>query len=306
MRAAFYNEHGEPEKLQLGDRPAPRPGPGELLIANHAAAVGVWDVGVMAGGFGNPPLPMIPSCEVAGVVEVVSNGSDFEPGDRVYGFLGFASGGLAEYVTAASERVARKPAGISFAEAAALVVGAGTAYEGLIDRAGLQPGETVLITAASGGVGTAAVQIAAAVGARVLGVAGARNHDYLRGLGASETFDYNEPDWVARLKASVPDGVDLVFDGAGGQTRDRAIAAIKDGGRGVFIVGTPEDLRPDIEAHLFSADVTRARLEAIGRLVEAGKLRAQIEAELPLEQAREAMAHVARRHTRGRVVLKVR
>jgi NADPH2:quinone reductase len=311
MRAAFYNAHGEPEKLQIGHRPKPRPVPGKLLIKNYAAAVGAWDVGVMASGFGDPPLPMIPGCEVAGVVEAVSDGSDLEPsdlklGDEVYGCLGFASGGFAEYSIAAPDHLAHKPERVSFEQAAALVVGAGTAYEGLIDRARLRPGEAVLITAAAGGVGTAAVQIAAAVGARVLGVASARNHDYIRGLGASETFDYHDPEWVPRLKQAVPDGVDVLFDGAGNQTRDRAIAVVKDGGRGVFIVGAPTDLRPDIQAHLFSADVTRDRLEAINQLVQERKLAAHIEAELPLKQAREAMTHVARGHTRGRVVLKIR
>src|SRR5919109_3481529 len=190
MRAAYYDEHGGPDKLQVGERPRPLPGIGEVLIRNRAAAVGIWDVNVMAGRFGEPPLPMIPGCEIAGVVEVVGNGSDLAPGDQVYGCLGFASGGLAEYAIAPSGRLARKPSDVSFEQAAALVVGAGTAYEGLIDRAGLQPGETVLITAASGSVGTAAVQIAAGIGARVVGVGSARNHDYLRSLGAADTFDY--------------------------------------------------------------------------------------------------------------------
>jgi NADPH2:quinone reductase len=306
MRVAFYTEHGDTEKLRIGDLPKPQLAAGEVLIKTHAAAVGAWDVSVMAGRFGDPPLPMIPGCEVAGVVEAVSNGSDLKPGDEVYGCLGFASGGFAEYVTAPLDHIARKPAEISFAEAAALVVGAGTAYEGFVDRAQLRPGETVLITAAAGGVGTAAVQIAAAVGARVLGVASTRNHDYIRGLGASDTFDYHDADWASRLTETVPEGVDVLFDGAGGQTRDRAIAAVKQGGRSVFIVGTPTDLRPDIQAHLFSADVTRERLEAINRLAQDGTLKAYIEAELPLEQARDAMTHVARGHTRGRVVLKIR
>ena len=305
MRAAYYNERGDLEKLQLGDWPKPEPVPGEVLIKTHAAAIGIWDVNVMMGRFGDPPLPRIPGCEIAGVVEAVSDGSDLEPGDEVYGYLGFESGGLAEYVTVASDHLVRKPESISFEEAAALVVGPGTAYEGLVDRAQLRPGETVLITAASGGVGTSAVQIAAAAGARVLGVAIARNHDYIRGLGASETFDYNDPDWVSRVRESVPKGVDVLFDGAGNETRDHAIAAVKEGGRGVFIVGAPADPRPDIQAHMFSMDLTRERLEAINQLVTERKLKAHIEAELPLEQAREAMAHVSAGHTRGRVVLKV-
>jgi NADPH2:quinone reductase len=306
MRAAFYNERGDLASLQIGNQPKPVPVPGEILIKIHAAAVGIWDVNVMKGRFGNPPLPMIPGCEVAGVVEAGRDASGFKPGDEVYGCLGFKSGGFAEYAAAETNHVAHKPEGISFEDAAALVVSAGTAYEGLIDRAQLQAVETVLVTGASGGVGTAAVQIAAATGAKVFGVASARNRDYVRGLGASEAFDYNDSDWVSRLKESVPEGVDVVFDGVGGRTRHRAIEAVKKGGRGVFIVGAPPDLRSDIKAHEFSADVTRGRLEAINRLVEEGKLKAHIEAELPLEQATDAMTYVDGGHTRGRLVLTVR
>lgn len=193
----------------------------------------------------------------------------------------------------------RKPARLSFAEAATLVVGPATAYEGLIDRAGLAAGETVLITAASGGVGTAAVQVAAAAGATVYGVASARNHDYLRGLGATAAFDYEDPDWVARL----PTRVDVLLDGAGDTTRDGAIAALVDGGRAVFLVGGPAELRVDVQPYVFTADITRARLEAVVGLVEDGRLQARVEAAVPLERAREAIAHVARGHTRGRMIV---
>jgi NADPH2:quinone reductase len=305
MRAAYYNQHGEPEKLQIGDRPKPQPARGEVLIKNVAAAIGAWDLGVMKSGYGNPPLPHIPSCEVAGIVELASDGSDFKPGDEVYGGLGFRSGGLAEYAAVATDHLAPKPENLSFAEAAALVVPAGTAYEGLIDRAQLQSGEIVLITAASGNVGTAGVQIAAATGAAVFGVASTQNHAHLRALGVTDVFDYHDPEWISQLKETVPDGVDLLFDGTGNETRDRAVDTVRDGGRGVFIVGPPNDLRSDIQAHVFSADVTQDRLAAINRLVGKGKLKPQIKAEFPLEEARNAMAQVANRHTRGRIVLKL-
>ena len=113
------------------------------------------------------------------------------------------------------------PERASFAEAAALVIGAGIAYEGLVDRGQLQAGETVVITAAAGGVGSAVVQMAAAIGARPLGVASSPNHDYLRGLGASEVFDYHASKWVQQVLAMVPGGVDVMFDCVGGETRDR-------------------------------------------------------------------------------------
>ncbi len=199
------------------------------------------------------------------------------------------------------------PGQASFPEAAGLVIAGGTAHEGLAGRGRLQAGETLLITAAAGGVGSAAVQIAAALGARPLGVAGPGNHDYLRGLGASEVFDYHAADWVQQVRAAVPGGVDLLFDGAGGQTRDQAIGAVRDGGRAIFIVlaGPAAQLERGITGESFAAHVDRPRLEALRRLVDAGQLRPQVEAVLPLEQAREALARVAGRHTRGKIVLQI-
>jgi NADPH2:quinone reductase len=156
-------------------------------------------------------------------------------------------------------------------------------------------------------VGSAAVQLVAAMGARPLGVAGPRNHDYLLGLGASDAFDYHAADWVQQVLAAVPGGVDVLFDGAGGQTRDRAVGAVREGGRAIFLVlaGPPAQLQRGITGESFSADVTRQRLEAIGQLVDAGKPRPQIEAVFPLERVREALERVAGRHTRGKVVLQI-
>lgn len=305
LRAAYYDERGETSNLQVGDQPKPEPGDGEVLIRNKAAAVGIWDVNVMRGLFGNPPLPMIPGSEVAGLVEAAPDSSGFKPGDEVYGSAGWKARAFAEYVTVPADHLAHKPAALTFSEAAALVVSAGTAYEGLIDRGKLHRGETVLITAASGAVGTAAVQIAVSAGARVLALASAVNHDYVRHLGASEVFDYHDADWAERVGAAAPDGIDVLFDGTANKVRDRAADLIKQGGRGVFITGPPDELRPDIQAHVFSAEINRDRLEGISRLVEQGKLKARISAELPLGQAREAMERVSRGRTRGRVVLTI-
>jgi len=196
---------------------------------------------------------------------------------------------------------------VSFVEAAGLVVGACTAYEGLIDRGRLQAGETVLITAAAGGVGSAAVQIAAAAGARVVAVASPPNHDYLLSLGASECFDYHAAGWARQVRAVVPGGVDSLFDGAGGATRDQALDAVRDGGRAISIVlqGTPLRLERGITGESFAAHGGRPRLQQLAALVDAGKLRPQAETVLPLGQAREALARVAARHTRGKIALQI-
>jgi NADPH2:quinone reductase len=305
MRVALVRELGGIDSVELREWPDPTPAAGQAVVRVRAAGVGPWDVAMISGAFGRPPLPFIPGLEVAGVVESVGDGADVQPGDQVYANLQAAGGGFADYALASVDHLARTPDRASFEEAAGLVVGGGTAYEGLVDRGRLRAGETVLVTAAAGGVGSVAVQLVAAVGARPLGVASARNRDYLLGLGASEVFDYHAADWVQQVRAAVPGGVDVLFDGAGGETRDRAVGAVRAGGRAVFLVGPPAQLERGIMGESFSADGTRQRLEAIGRLVDAGKLRPQIEAVVPFEQVRDALGRVAGRHTRGKNVLQI-
>jgi NADPH:quinone reductase-like Zn-dependent oxidoreductase len=291
MRAALARELGGIDRVELGEMPDPVP----------------WDVGFLGGGYPGGALPFVPGQEIAGVVEAAGDGADVRPGDRVYGTLFPAGGGFAELALASADRLAPMPAQVTFPEAAGLVIGAGTAYEGLVDRGRLQAGETVLITAAAGGVGSAAVQIAAGLGARPLGVASPGNHDYLRRLGASEVFDYHAADWVQQVRAAVPGGADLLLDCAGGQTRDQAIGAVRDGGRVISIVLSEPlpQLERGITGDEFAAHVGRAQLEALSQLVEAGSLHPQVEAVLPLEQARYALARVAGGHTRGKIVLQI-
>jgi NADPH:quinone reductase len=307
VRVALAMELGGIDSVELGDRPDPAPAAGQALIKVHGAGVGPWDVGFLSGGFPGLALPFVPGQEIAGVVEAVGDGAGVHPGERVYASLFPAGGGFAELALAPAGRLAAMPGQVSFQEAAALVIGAGTAYEGLDDRGRLQAGETVLITAAAGGVGSAAVQIAAAMGARPLGAASLPNHDFLRSLGASEVFDYHAADWVRQVRAAVPGGVDLLFDCAGGQTRDQAVGAVRDGGRAISIVfpGPPAQLERGITGESFAAHVTRQRLEALRRLVDTGRLRPQVQAVLPLDQARQALAQVAGRHTRGKIVLQI-
>ena len=307
MRAALARQLSGIDSVELGELPDPAPAAGQALIRVHGAGVGPWDVGFLGGGFPGLALPFVPGQEVAGVVEAVGDGAGVQPGERVYAALFPAGGGFAELALASADRLAPMPATANFVEAAGLVIGAGTAYEGLIDRGRLQAGETVLITAAAGGVGSAAVQIAAAVGARVVAVASPPNHDYLLSLGASEVFDYHAADWAQQVRAVVPGGVDLLFDGAGGQTRDRALGAVRDGGRAISIVlqGTPLQLERGITGESFAAHGGRPRLEQLAALVDAGKLRPQAETVLPLGQAREALARVAARHTRGKIALQI-
>jgi len=307
MRAAVARELGGIGGVELGEQPDPVPTAGQVLVRVRGAGVGPWDVGFLGGGFPGVTLPFVPGQEVAGVVESAGDGTGVRPGERVYASLFPAGGGFAELALASADRVAPMPGQAGFAEAAGLVVSGGTAHEGLIDRGRLQAGETVLVTAAAGGVGSAAVQIAVAAGTRALGVASRDNHDYLRSLGANEVFDYHDPDWPSQVRAAVPGGVDLLLDCAGGQTRDQAISAVRDGGRAVFIVlsGPDAQLERGITGEPFAARVTRQRLEALNQLVDTGVLRPQVSAVLPLDQAREALTQVAARHARGKIVLQI-
>jgi len=165
MRVALAEELGGIDSVELSERPAPAPAAGQALVRVHGAGVGLWDVGFLGGGFPGLALPFVPGQEVAGVVEAAGDRAGVQPGERVYASLFPAGGGFAELALASADRLAAMPGQASFAEAAGLVIGGGTAYEGLVDPGPLQPGETVLITAATGGVGSAAVQIAAAIGA---------------------------------------------------------------------------------------------------------------------------------------------
>jgi NADPH:quinone reductase len=306
MRVALAQELNGIDSVQLGERPDPARGAGQVLIRVHGAGVGPWDVGFVGGAFPGLTLPFVPGQEIAGVVEAADGAAGVLPGEQVYTSLFPAGGGFAELAVAPADRVAPMPERLSFAEAAGLVIAGGTAHKGLVDLGRLQAGESVLITAAAGGVGGLAVQIAAAVGSRPLGVASPANHDYLLSLGASQVFDYHAADWVQQVQAATSGGADLLFDAAGGQTRDQALGAVRDGGRAIFIVlqsPAPARLERGITGQSFAANVDRPRLEALGRLVDAGHLLPQVEAVLPLDQAREALARVAGRHTRGKIVL---
>jgi NADPH:quinone reductase len=306
MRVALAQELNGIDSVQLDERPDPARGAGQVLIRVHGAGVGPWDVGFVGGAFPGLTLPFVPGQEIAGVVEAADGGAGVLPGEQVYTSLFPAGGGFAELALAPADRVAPMPERLSFVEAAGLVIAGGTAHKGLVDLGRLQAGESVLITAAAGGVGSLAVQIAAAVGSRPLGVASPANHDYLLSLGASQVFDYHAADWVQQVQAATSGGADLLFDAAGGQTRDQALGAVRDGGRAIFIVlqsPAAAQLERGITGQSFAANVDRPRLEALGRLVDAGHILPQVEAVLPLDQAREALARVAGRHTRGKIVL---
>lgn len=302
MKAAYYEKFGDPDVIEIGQLPAPEPTEKHVIIRIRAAAVGYWDVKQMQGQFGEQTFPVIPGYEVVGVV-IIGSG-DLQQGDNVVASLGHP-GGLAQFVSAPVRRTVMKPPQIPAVDAAGLVVNGGTALEGLDDRAGLQDHEWLLVTAAAGGVGSAAVQIGRIRGARVIGVASAGNHELLRDLGVVASFDYHDPAWPAQVRDLVPGGVDVLLDAAGGETGAQAVTTVKPGGRALLIAGEPSSLPDGVKAIPYSADTNGPRLRAVLELAARGQLRAVTDSTYPLDDARAALERVASRRNHGRVVLLV-
>jgi NADPH:quinone reductase-like Zn-dependent oxidoreductase len=308
MKAVRMHEYGGPEVLKYEDAPRPEAADGEVLVRVHAAAVNPVDWKIRAGqakGFLNYSLPLILGWDLSGVVESVGSGAaDWKAGDEVYSRPDISrNGSYAEYIVVKAAELGRKPQSIDHVNAAAIPLAGLTAWQVLFDAAGLTAGQRILIHAAAGGVGTFAVQLAKWKGAYVIGTASARNHAFLRELGADETIDYNQ----TPFETAVHD-VDVVLDAMAGETRQRSWQVLKKGGILVSILGPPS--AEEAAAHgVRQAGVfvqpNRAQLEEMAKLVDAGKLRPIVEEVLPLREAARAHEKNQTLHTRGKLVLRV-
>ncbi|WP_253916368.1 NADP-dependent oxidoreductase [Streptomyces sp. MNP-20] len=310
MRAVSPRAWGAPDVLVPVEVDRPVPGLTEILVKVHAAGVNPVDWKTRAAGeFGTWGDTPILGYDVSGTVEAVGPGVTlFAPGDEVFGMPRFPeqAGGYAEYVTAPARRFARKPAAVDHVQAAALPLAALTAWQGLVETAGLRAGQRVLIHAAAGGVGHLAVQIAKAHGAYVIGTARADKHDFLRGLGADELIDYTTADFAAAVR-----DVDVVLDGVGGEYGPRSLPVLRRGGHLVTLPdpgGLPDAARAEalgVHTGWTVVEPDRHGMLEIARLVEEGKLRAEIAKVLPLKDAAEAHAYGERGRTQGKIVLQV-
>ena len=240
MKAIRVHEFGGPEVLRLEDVPMPRPGPGQVLVRMHAIGVNPVETYVRAGTFGyRPALPYTPGNDGAGVVEDVgSDVNELKPGDRVYTARS-VSGTYAEFALCTTEQVHPLPANVSFEQGAAIGTPYATAYRGLFQRAEAKPGETVLVHGASGGVGTAAVQLAHARGLRVFGTAGSdEGRKLAREQGADEVFDHRAPDHFEQImKATSGRGVDVIAEMLANVNLGKDLTILAKGGR-VVIIGS--------------------------------------------------------------------
>ncbi|MEZ3182229.1 NADP-dependent oxidoreductase [Streptomyces pimonensis] len=309
MHAISQDIHGAPDVLKEVRLPKPVPGLSQISVAVRAAGVNPTDWKHRAGGGFVDRLPLVLGWDVSGIVEAVGYGVTlFKPGDEVFGMLPYpyGVGSHAEYVTAPARAFAHKPAGVDHIQAGALPLAALTAYQALVDTAGVRPGQRVLVHAAAGGVGHLAVQIAKARGAYVIGTASAPKHDFVRSLGADEVIDYRSVDFAEALQ-----DIDVVLDPLSGDTRARSLGILRPGGVLVSLLpGTDPDeaARADelgvrVETLLVEAD--HAGMKAIADLVEAGSLRAHIEAVFPLAEAAAAHTLGETDRTTGKLVLTV-
>ncbi|WP_410564164.1 NADP-dependent oxidoreductase [Amycolatopsis sp. cmx-4-61] len=307
MRIVTQQALGGPEVLRVTEAPRPDPGPTEVLVRVHAAGINPVDWKVRRGGgfLGEPPFTV--GWDVAGVVEETGFGATgVEKGDEVLGMPWFPrpANAYAEYVTAPSRQFVRKPAGLSFAEAAALPLAGLTAWQGLVDVANVHAGQRVFVDAAAGGVGHLAVQIAKARGAHVIGTASAKKHDFLRELGVDEPIDYHD-------ETATASDVDVYFGLVGEDSDLRWLPAIKEGG---LLIGVPSGVGDRIEKAAEARNVRTRRilvepdlggLTGLVELVEAGQLKVRVERTFPLEDVAKAHELGEAGRVSGKLVLTV-
>lgn len=305
----------------LADLPAPEPGPGEVRVRVTAASVNFPDILVCQGKYQlKLEPPFVPGMDFAGEVDAPGEGAAFEPGDAVVGGVRF--GAFAEYVVVSAESLRRKPERMSFAAAAAYPAAYLTAYVALVRRAQLQPGETLLVHGASGGVGLATVDVGKLLGATVIATSGSpAKLDVLQAYGADHVLNVGEG-FREPVKALTDGrGADVIFDPVGGDVFDESTRCIAFDGR-LLVVGFTSGRIAEVATNIplikgFSVVGVRAgeygrrfpekgreNIEAIWRWAEAGRVHPRIHAELPLAEAREALALLQRREVIGKVIVR--
>jgi NADPH:quinone reductase-like Zn-dependent oxidoreductase len=301
MKAVVVHQFGGPEVLKYEHAPRPQPKENEILVRVIAAGVNPADIYVRSGKSGPATtLPVIRGWDIAGIAEEIGPSvTKFTKGDAVYGNV--RNGGYAEFAVAAEKDVALKPTALDFVQAAAVPVAARTAWYALVDTAHLSAGQTVLIQGGSGGVGSFAVQIAKARGAKVFATASTANQDLLKELGADVAIDYTKQKFEDVVK-----DVDVVLDAASKETLERSYPVLKKGGFLVSIVGKPDAAKVrqyGIQAPPLA--VSGSPLPELTKLFDAKKIKVVVTQTLPLSEAQKAHEQIGTHHTRGKIVLKI-
>jgi NADPH:quinone reductase len=319
MKAIVLSKFGGFDAFEMRDVAVPTVGPRQVRVRVHATAINPLDYQIRRGDYADHvPLPAIIGHDVSGVVEQKgADVSEFDVGDEVYYTTKIfgGPGSYAEQHVADVDLVARKPNNISHLGAASLTLVGGTVWEALVTRAQLAVHETILIHGGAGGVGTVAIQLAKAMGARVITTARRSNHAFVRSLGADEVIDHTADDYVGVVaELTQGQGVNVVFDTIGGDTLTRSALALADAGRLVSIVdiAQPQNL---IEAwgknaayHFVFTRQNRGKLDALTTLIERGQIKPVIGAVLPLarvSEAHELLEGGSSRGLRGKMVIDV-
>jgi NADPH:quinone reductase-like Zn-dependent oxidoreductase len=299
MRAAAIDRFGGPEMLVLTTLPLPEVEPDEVLIRIESAGVAQWDPHEREGGFVKmlgmtPTFPYVLGTDGAGIVAAVGKQiTGFKEGDKVYGAsLANPKGGFyAEYASVKGEYVSRIPDKLSLDQAGVMLSDAVTGLRGLDDILGLKRGESVMIFGASGGIGHIAVQLAKRMGARVFAVASGNDGVTLaKRLGADAVVDGHQDDVAAAARTFAPDGLDAALVTAGGEAAERALTAVRDGGRVAHPNGVepPPKARTGVKVSAYDGEPDRQIIDKLNRLIEAGPLEVHIARTFPLDQAADA------------------
>ncbi len=315
MKAMVITAFGGPEVFQEQDVPKPKPGERDVLVKVYATSVNPVDYKIRkAGAWAGVKPPAIIGYDVSGVVEATgSRVKDFKVGDEVYYTPEIAGGGqgsYAEYHVANEAIVARKPSNLNHREAASIPLAGCTAFEALVGVADIKSGESVLIQAGAGGVGSLAIQIAKALGLFVFATCGSYNKDLVRQLGADRVIDYRAEDFVdVILKETAQKGVDVVFDTAGGEALSKSVGAVKHSGRIVSIVSSNVNLdeakNKNISVNYLFMKRERSKLDALRALIEKGRVKPVIDSVMPLKDVALAQQRLEKGGVRGKIVLKV-
>jgi alcohol dehydrogenase len=313
MRAAQFNRYGGPEVIEFNPQAAqPSAKEGQVLVEAHAASLNAID-SVVRAGYMQAMLPLTFPVTLAGdfagdVKEVGPGVSDLKPGDHVFGFapvIAGGSGAAAEIIASNAMMIGRKPSATSYGEFAALPLAGVSAMQALEDYMKVEPGQKVLIQGGAGGVGSFAVQYAKYLGCHVATTVRGSQEGFARKIGADETIDFElkEFETVAR-------DYDAVLDTVGGEVYKRSFAALKKGGVLASLVQNPPDqemaAKLGVRSVAVTAQVNAGSLNRLASLVEKGALRSQLDSEYPLEQTRDAFAHLENGHPMGKVVVRIK
>ena len=307
MKAIVINAYGNENVLDYTDIKRPEAKEDEVLVKVHVAGVNPidWKTRDGAGEMLGLKLPITLGIDIAGTVEEVGvDVENFKKRDAVYGMtVSGLSGGYAEYALAGVDTIAPKPESLDFENAASIPIAALTGWQAIFDVANLRSGQRILITGASGGVGSMAVQLAKAKGAFVIGTASGRNQQFIRDLGADEFVDY-----TAQPFEEVVKNVDVVFDTIGGDTCQRAFQTLKKDG---FLVSAAEPQAEEkakefgVQGSWLFCQPSAKQLAEINCLIEAGKLKTHVETVLPIADVKKAHQLSQSGRTRGKIVLQV-